>query len=104
LAVKWCNDYNQDSVLIKAPDGTPQYYEKSGDVDDTMKFNGDVKINDMSQDYFTDFIKTLKMRDNSREHRFTFEGCYINPKPASLNERTVRDKRGEIIFDNTIKI
>ena len=92
-ALEWTVAYDQDSVLIKKPNGNPQYITQNNEVD--KEFTGD---NDMSQDYFTDFIKSRKIKDNSRDHRFTFEDICIKPKPASLNERHVRYLKGERIF------
>ena len=54
LAINLCKKYNQDSVLVKAPNGAPQYITQNGNVD--MEFNGDVKINDLTQQYFSSFI------------------------------------------------
>lgn len=96
FAIWVANEYKQDSMLVKSPNGTPQYINKSGGVD--MEFTGDIKINDMSENYFTDFIKTMKLRNNSKDHRITFESFYIKPKSGCYSERHIRYLKGEIVL------
>ena len=102
--MEWANKFNQDSFLSKAPNSPAKYITKSGDVD--FEFNGDIKINDLTQEYFTDFFKsknigkkTNKKGDEySKKHRFTFEGVFINPSPATYNERHVRHLLNELFI------
>jgi hypothetical protein len=102
--LEWANEYNQDSFLSKSPDSTPEYVDREGNVE--MKFGGDLKINDLTQQYFTDFVKSKQLGQQtntkgdpmSREHRITFEGVFINPGPATLNERIVRDHLNELFL------
>lgn len=103
LAINLCKKYNQDSVLVKAPNGVPQYITQNGNVD--MEFNGDVKINDLTQQYFSSFIKTQnidKNQDNRKHTRFTFESCFINPKPMTYNEGHIRHLKGEKFLTENI--
>lgn len=100
FAVEMCDKFNQDSVLVKAPNGKPQYITRNNEVD--MEFDGDVKINDLTQQYFTSFVKTQNLASNQsdrKQSRFTFESCYVNPVPQSLNERISRSKKGEIFLE-----
>jgi hypothetical protein len=97
LAIEWCKEFNQDSVLIKAPNNNPTYYKQNGEASDT--FTGNIKINDLTQQYFTDFVKTQKLIDNGRRHRFTFENVYINPNPATYPERVRRIRSNEIFLN-----
>jgi len=102
--LEWTEEFDQDSFLSKAPDSTPEYVDKGGNV--TMKFGGDIKVNDLTQQYFTDFVKSKQLGQEtntkgdsmSREHRITFEGVFINPEPATLSERVVRDYLNELFL------
>lgn len=102
--LEWANKFNQDSFLSKAPNATAKYITKSGDVD--FEFTGEVKINDLTQQYFTDFFKsknigkkTNKKGDEySKKHRLTFEGVFINPAPVTYNERHVRHLLNEVFI------
>lgn len=103
FAISLCKKYKQDSVLIKAPNGVPQYIKQSGDVD--MEFNGDVKINDLTQQYFSSFIKTQnidKNQNNRKQSRFTFENCFVNPKPMTYSEGHIRHLKGEKFLTENI--
>lgn len=92
--------FNQEDILVKEPNGTPRYINQNGET--SMEFNGDVKINDLTQEYFTSFIKSKNIandQENRRKSRFTFESCYINPKPSTFSERVIRRNIGEIFLD-----
>lgn len=107
FAIKMCKKYNQDSILFKEPNGTPNYYDRNGNKVNSSSSNEVIK-NDPTQEYFTSLIKTKNLdKDNpERSKRFTydiqFEGkkytFYTNPKPTTLNERIRRSKSGEIIL------
>lgn len=99
FALDMAKKYNQDSVLIQAPNDKPKYITKDGEVD--WEFNGDVAFNDVQQKYFTDLHKnTHKGGDISgrKPTRFSFLESYINPKPQCYGERFRRDKNGEIFL------
>ena len=100
FALEIWSEYNQDSVLLKSPNGQPQYITRGGDVD--MEFSGDIKINDLTQEYFTSFVKTRNIdkdnQDKRKQSRLTFEGVYINPPPATYSERHIRYLSGEIFI------
>ena len=67
-----------------------------------MEFSGDIKINDLTQEYFTSFVKTRNIdkdnQDKRKQSRLTFEGVYINPPPVTYSERHVRYLSGEIFL------
>lgn len=100
LAIQWCNEFNQDSVLIKAPNQNPAYYGSEGD--EQMKFTGDIKIDDLTQQYFTDFVKSKQRNINkqgdeySKQHRLTFENVFVNPAPVTYSEGHVRYALNEV--------
>jgi hypothetical protein len=100
FALEICSEYNQDSVLLKSPNGQPQTITKDGDLD--MEFSGDIKINDLTQEYFTSFVKTRNVdkdnQDKRKQSRLTFEGVYINPPPETYFERHARYLSGEIFL------
>lgn len=93
-----CKKYNQDSFLVQAPNETPKYITKNGDVD--FEFNGNMSFNDLSQEYFTDLHKNTNKGDisNRKPTRFSFTEAYINPKPQCYSERHVRHLNGEVFL------
>ena len=103
FAIEMCGKYNQDSVLVKAPNDVPHYYNRNGEMQDSKSTDKVIK-NDPNQEFFTSMIKTNKL---DREHperskRFTydisFDECYCNPNPCTLNEKMRRRKCGEILI------
>lgn len=92
--------FNQDSILVKAPNETPKYVTKDGNAE--MEFgNSDAVFNDFSQQYFTDLHKnTDKYKDdgNRKPTRFTFTESYINPNPQCYSEAHVRYLKNEIFL------
>lgn len=98
FALDMAKKYNQDSVLIQAPNSNPQYIKQDGSVD--FGFENGVAFNDLSQEYFTDLHKNSHktMRDGSRPTRFSFLESYINPAPQCYGERISRAKMGEIFL------
>lgn len=98
FAVELANKYNQDSVLVKAPDGNPEYIKKDGSLD--FGFDGDIAFNDLSQEYFTDLHKNTQktMKDGSSPTRFSFLESYINPAPQCYGERVKRSYLGEVFL------
>lgn len=105
FAINMARAYNQDSVLIKAPDGKPQYIKQDGSVD--MEFDGDTKFNDFAQTYFTDLhrgshkYKDGGTQDPARPTRFSFTEAYINPAPQCLSESHVRWASNEVTLNYT---
>lgn len=92
--------YDQDSVLIKAPNQNPQYIitsERVGSVGDLdTEFSGNVKVNDLTQKFFTN----MSSRDgNIGKNRFSFTEQYVNPTFATLNEGHMRHLNGEVYLD-----
>lgn len=94
--------YKQDSILVKAPNDNPKYILTSNNIGEVdYEFSGDVKINDLTQEYFTSFIKSLNMspnQDERRKTRFSFTEMYINPTFTTLNEGHSRKLKGEIVI------
>ena len=98
FALDMARKYNQDSVLIQAPNGKPQYVKQNGEVD--FGFDGDIAFNDLSQEFFTDLHKNTHkaMGDGSSPTRFSFLESYINPAPQCYGERVSRARNGEIFL------
>ena len=100
LALKWCKEFNQDSVLVKEPGQPPRYLTKTGDVD--MEFMGDTTFNDYAQEYFTDLHKNIhkyKDEDGRTPTRFSFTEAYINPQPQCLSEAHSRFLSNEVFLE-----
>lgn len=98
------NKYQQESFLSKEPGGSTKFITGDNKVDGV--FNGDIKINDLADKYFTSLVKTKNMdsdQDNRRDSRFSFTEAYINPRPVTYNERIMRDMKGEIFLNEYIK-
>jgi len=91
--------YNQDSVLLKAPDENPKYVvtnERGGEVGTTeMEFTGDLRLDDLSQEFFTNMASK---HGNVGQHRFTFTEQFINPTFTTVNEGHVRYLNGELFL------
>ena len=100
FALEICSEYKQETVVLKSPDGNPKTLTRTGEAD--MEFSGDIKINDLTQEYFTSFVKTRNVdkdsQDKRKQSRLTFEGVYINPPPATYSERHARYLSGEIFL------
>lgn len=99
FALEIANKFNQDSVLVKSPEGKPEYVTKDGEVE--FGFDGDVAFNDMKQTYFTDLHKNAhKFSDMGQRKptRFSFVECYVNPAPQCYGERVSRSRNGEIFL------
>lgn len=100
MALKWCKEFNQDSVLVKEPGQPPRYLTKTGDVD--MEFTGDTAFNDYAQEYFTDLHKNThkyKDEDGRTPTRFSFTEAYINPQPQCLSEAHSRFLSNEVFLE-----
>ena len=77
FALEMCDKFNQDSVLVKSPDGNPEYVTKEGNV--VLRFDGEVAFSDLSQEYFTNLHKnTHKSGDipDGKPARFSFLESY----------------------------
>ena len=100
LAVELCNKYNQDSVLVKAPNDVPKYIDRNGEVVGKEKQNDKVSINRIEQKYFTALYK----KDNGTK-RMTYDmdfNMYLNPLPCTLNEAMRRQLSNEILLNDII--
>lgn len=100
LAIKLCEKYRQDSVLIKEPDKAPYYINKEGDIVGNA-VNDNPALNDPSREYYTSLIKSNNLDYNNpdRLKRFSYDMVFGNPNPATINElRRRADGFGEVIF------
>lgn len=99
FAIDMAKKFNQDSVLVKAPNKNPEYVKQDGEVD--FGFDGDVSFNDAQQAYFTDLHKNTDKYDmaNRKPTRFSFLESYINPSPQCYGERISRARNGEIFLE-----
>ena len=99
FAIEMGKRFNQDSVLIKEPNGNAKYVKQNGDID--FEFGDNIEFNDLTQTYFTDLHKnTNKFKDMSKRTptRFSFVESYINPAPQSLNESHSRWLNNEVFL------
>lgn len=104
FAILMCGKYNQDSVLIKEPNGKPYYADRNGDIVGRAT-DDSVELNNPNAEYYTSLIKTntLDYKNPDRLKRFTYPmtfDCYGNPNPATINElRRRKEGNGEIIIN-----
>lgn len=99
--IKWIqNDdigFNQDSVLIKKPNENPKYFNQDGKAENEFGFSN-VKLNDVTQEYFTSLKKWKDDFDIGKPQRFTFTNeIYIRKFPATINEHRRRSMSGELV-------
>lgn len=101
--LKLGDDFQQDSILVKAPNENPVYVDcATGKPDDYVFTNK--KVNDIAQEYFT---ALKRWTDSSRKdkssftkgkpQRFTFESLYMNDFPNSISEHRRRSLNGELV-------
>lgn len=93
--------FNQDTILIKAPNEVPYYF----DIIENKKsyeFTADSskwKINDVTQEYFT---ALKKWDENSmtqgKPQRFTFENLYIEDSPSTVMNKSLKYYTGELFI------
>lgn len=99
FGIELARKYNQDSILVKAPNEPPRYITQNGDID--MEFSGKTTFNDLSQEYFTDLHKNtdkFKNIDNRKPTRFSYVESYVNPGPQCYSEAHTRSLNGEIFI------
>ena len=111
FAIKMCNKYEQNSVLVVYTGGKATYINGLGK--EIAYEDGDTILNDPTQEYFTSLIKTqsIDKEHPKRSKRWTYqmrfkpkneieeEWClYANPNPSTLNEMQERDYFGEILL------
>lgn len=100
FALEMTKKYNQDSVLIKAPNKNAEYVDREGN--NQITFSDNVSFNDISQDYFTDLHKnTHKYKDDMDKRqstRFSYVESYINPAPQCLSESHLRYLNCEVFI------
>ena len=90
LGVTISSKFNQDNFLFKAPNESPKYISKNGNVD--LEFSDDVSFNDACQRYFIDLHKSTHRHGLN----FSYVESYINPSPCNVNEATSRVVKGEV--------
>lgn len=90
--------FEQDCVLLKAPDDNPKYIvtnERNGELGSVyVEFTADLKVNELTQLFFT----TMAGKQGADQHRFTFTEQYLNPSFVTLNEGHVRYMKGELFL------
>lgn len=95
--------FQQDSILIKAPDSNPVYIDCKTKKPDDYTFTNK-KVNDIAQEYFTALKKWDDSSKKGKDHftkgkpqRFTFESLYMNDFPNSISEHRRRSLNGELV-------
>lgn len=101
LGLKWCADYDQESITVKSPDAPPMHINREGEkINDTESY--DYWKNDARRKYFTSMIPKDKTQSDKPSRRFTLdigyngddglvhECLFVNPSPCTLNERMRR--------------
>jgi hypothetical protein len=99
-----CKTFNQDNFLYKESGNNAKWINRMGGID--KEWSKNVTINDMVAEYFTSLIKPNKnMTANGRKVRWNYNEpgekdlveCFINPNPATRNERMSRVMKGELL-------
>lgn len=95
-ALRWCGEFNQDSVYVQPPGEAPVYLDKNGNQSNSDSTK-DFKYNRDEEEYYT----TTK-RKTTRPQRFTadirFES-YYRKGVSSYVERMRRSQSGEFFLD-----
>lgn len=86
LALKWCAEYNQDSVLVVEPNENPKYIKADGSVD--FELSKDVSIEHNINSFFT----------RLGNKRFYFKEIK-DSEPKTMNGLYIREMSGEIMVD-----
>lgn len=97
LALKWCKDFQQESVYVQFPNEAPHYYNAQGEICDSHS-SKNFKFNRDNEEYFT----TTKRKSN-KPQKFTADIQFESLYRKSVTERIERMKRtqsGEVIFDD----
>lgn len=100
------SSYEQDSILVKYPDKAPMYLNLStGEFD--RPFDGDIKLNDITQMYFTALKKWNadkygdKIQGKPQRYTYTFKEVYLSEQPKTISGAHRRSSNGEIVFYDT---
>ena len=95
--------FQQDAILIKAPDSNPVYVDCLTEKPDDYVFTNK-KVNDIAQEYFTALKKWDDSSRKDKSHfttgkpqRFTFESLYMDDFPNSISEHRRRSLNGELV-------
>ncbi len=106
FAIEMCAKYDQNSILFKAPNEAPNYYNRNGVKINKSSSNKTI-TDDLTQEFFTSLIKTKNIDNENpeRSKRFTYDiqfegksyGIYLNPGPATYGERVMRRGGGELL-------
>ena len=102
------SSYEQDSILVKYPDKAPMYLNLStGEFD--RPFDGEIKLNDVTQMYFTALKKWNtdkygdKIKGKPQRYTYTFKEVYLSEQPKTLMGAHRRSSNGEIVFYDKTK-
>ena len=117
FAIQLCSDYEQDSVLIKAPDGVPTYYDKNGNiVSNPKKSSNNATIDKNASD---EYSASLRVKgDKGKKHKWTYDInfdddsvnsslvkvllrngiTHIGGVPSTINGHRIMSARGEIVY------
>lgn len=101
-------EYEQDSILVKYPDENPRYFELStGKLG--VPFDGELLLNDVTQQYFTALKKWNtdkygdRIKGKPQRYTFTTNEVYLREQPKTISEAHRRSLLGEIVFYDKAK-
>ena len=100
FAISLGTTYNQDVVLIQAPDENPRYVVTRATIDHALgdtytELCGEWRLEDLTRDFFTDKANRHGYWD---KHWLTFTDQFINPTFTTRNEGHIRYLNGEIFL------
>ena len=81
--------YDQEAILVKSQDDYPVYYDLNSNSYGAP-FDGELKLNDVTQHYFT------SLKKHPKAQRFTY--TYLESQPQTIMGAHMRESRGEIIY------
>ena len=118
FVIQICADYEQDSVLIKAPDGVPVYYDKNGNVvSNPKKSSNKTTVDKNASDEYSTSLRVKG--DHGKKHRWTYDInfedddsvnsslvnillkngiTHIGGIPSTINGHRIMSARGEIVY------
>lgn len=92
----WANEFNQDTILVKAPNEKAKYIDcKTGETD--IEFSG-TTLNDISKQYFTALKKFKTGMKYGNPQRFTYEGLYA-PVGGNIMDCHRRSSKKQLFFN-----
>ena len=118
FAIELCSEYEQDSVLVKAPDGVPTYYDGNGNVvSNPKKSSNKTTVDKNASDEYSTSLRVKG--DKGKKHKWTYDInfddddsvnsslvkvllrngiTHIGGVPSTINGHRIMSAHGEIVY------